>query len=98
MYIRSQLIAQLFVHGESLKSCVIAVVVPDVEVLKAWATKNNVPGTLSVLCQNAQVKKLIMDDMNKLAKEANLKSFEQVWRGDEREGSGGSVDMSREIC
>ena len=43
VYIRSQLIAQLFVHGESLKSCVVAVVVPDVEVLKAWATKNNVP-------------------------------------------------------
>lgn len=78
VYIRSQLIAQLFVHGESLKACIIAVVVPDVEVLKAWATKNNVPGTLSVLCQNAQVKKLILDDMNKLAKEANLKSFEQV--------------------
>ena len=78
VYIRSSLIAQIFVHGESLKSSVIAVVVPDVEVLKAWATKNNVPGTLSVLCQNAQVKKLIMDDMNKLAKQANLKSFEQV--------------------
>ncbi|XP_043204454.1 long-chain-fatty-acid--CoA ligase 1-like isoform X2 [Amphibalanus amphitrite] len=78
VYVRSQLIAQMFVHGESLKSCVVAVVVPDVDVLKAWATKNNVPGTLSVLCQSPKVKKHIMDDMNRLAKEANLKSFEQV--------------------
>jgi len=78
VYIRSSYIAQLFVHGESLKSCVIAVVVPDVEVLKSWASKHGVPGTLSVLCQNAKVKQLIMDDMTRLAKEANLKSFEQV--------------------
>lgn len=40
--------------------------------------ENGIPGTLSVLCANPQVKQLIMDDMLSWGKEAGLKSFEQV--------------------
>jgi len=78
IYIRSQYVQQVFVHGESLKSCIIAIVVPDVDVVKCWAVENGIPGTLSVLCANPEVKKLIMDDMLTWGKEAGLKSFEQV--------------------
>lgn len=78
IYIKSQFIEQVFVHGESLKSCIVAIVVPDVEVLKAWAAENNIPGTLTVLCNNAEVKNLILNDMVSLGKEYGLKSFEQV--------------------
>ncbi|KYM86229.1 Long-chain-fatty-acid--CoA ligase 5 [Atta colombica] len=78
IYIRSQYVQQVFVHGESLKSCIIAIVVPDVDVIKCWAVENGIPGTLSVLCVNPEVKKLILDDMLAWGKEAGLKSFEQV--------------------
>jgi len=78
IYIRSQYVQQVFVHGESLKSCIIAIVVPDVDVVKCWAVENGIPGTLSVLCVNPEVKKLILDDMLAWGKEAGLKSFEQV--------------------
>nr|XP_029731299.1 long-chain-fatty-acid--CoA ligase 1-like isoform X1 [Aedes albopictus]XP_029731300.1 long-chain-fatty-acid--CoA ligase 1-like isoform X1 [Aedes albopictus] len=77
-YIRSQYVEQVFVHGESLKSCVVAIVVPDVEVIKHWAVENNIPGTLSVLCSNPDVKQLILNDMLAWGKEYGLKSFEQV--------------------
>lgn len=70
----------MFVHGESLKSCVVGIVIPDVDVVKCWAVENGIPGTLSVLCANPQVKQLIMDDMLSWGKEAGLKSFEQVRR------------------
>lgn len=56
----------------------MAVVVPDVDVLKQWAFENNVRGTLSVLCNNRQVKELIINDMLKWGKQSGLKSFEQV--------------------
>lgn len=79
IYIRSQYVQQVFVHGESLKSCIIAIVVPDVDVIKCWAVENGIPGTLSVLCANPEVKKLILDDMLAWGKEAGLKSFEQVY-------------------
>ncbi|XP_053952809.1 long-chain-fatty-acid--CoA ligase 5-like [Anastrepha ludens] len=50
IYTLSQYVNQVYVYGESLKSCIIAVVVPDVDVLKQWANDNRVKGTLSVLC------------------------------------------------
>ncbi|XP_059476454.1 long-chain-fatty-acid--CoA ligase 5 isoform X2 [Neocloeon triangulifer] len=78
IYIRSQYVQQVFVHGESLKSCIVAVVVPDVEVIKQWASENQIAGTLSVLCAHSEVKRLILDDMIVWGKEAGLKSFEQV--------------------
>nr|XP_023020932.1 long-chain-fatty-acid--CoA ligase 5 isoform X2 [Leptinotarsa decemlineata] len=78
IYIRSQYVSQVFVHGESLKSSIVAIVVPDVNVIKCWAHENGIPGTLSVLCNNSEVKQLIMDDMISWGKEAGLKSFEQV--------------------
>jgi hypothetical protein len=61
-----------------LQSCIVAVVVPDVDVIKSWACENRIPGTLSVLCAHPEVKQLIMDDMISWGKEAGLKSFEQV--------------------
>ncbi|XP_046752947.1 long-chain-fatty-acid--CoA ligase 5 isoform X3 [Diprion similis] len=78
IYIRSQYVHQVFVHGESLKSCVVAIVVPDVDVVKCWASENRIPGTLSVLCANPEVKRLILDDMQAWGREGGLKSFEQV--------------------
>ncbi|EDW95404.1 long-chain-fatty-acid--CoA ligase 5 isoform X1 [Drosophila yakuba] len=78
IYTLSQYVNQVYVYGESLKSCIIAVVVPDTDVLKQWATENNVRGTLSVLCNNKNVKELIMNDMLNWGKQSGLKSFEQV--------------------
>jgi len=70
----------LFIFFLLLQSCIIAVVVPDTDVLKQWATENNVRGTLSVLCNNKNVKELIMNDMLNWGKQSGLKSFEQVGR------------------
>lgn len=36
------------------------------------------PGTLSDLCENEDVKRVIMDDMSVWAKETGLRPFEQV--------------------
>ncbi|ODM95370.1 Long-chain-fatty-acid--CoA ligase 1 [Orchesella cincta] len=78
IYIQSQFVSQVYVYGESLKSCVVAIIVPDVEAVKQWAGENDIPGTLSVLCADDRVKALILSDVTRLGKEAGLKSFEQV--------------------
>lgn len=62
----------------------MAIVVPNVDVIKSWAMENNIPGTLTVLCNDANVKELIVADMLAWGKEGGLKSFEQVrfvWHG-----------------
>ncbi|XP_061175282.1 long-chain-fatty-acid--CoA ligase 1-like isoform X2 [Saccostrea echinata] len=79
VYVRSPLVAQVFVHGESLKSSLVGIVVPDPDVLPNWAkTKLNVSQSMEELCSNADVKKEILADMTKYGKAGGLHSFEQV--------------------
>lgn len=78
VYVRCGAVAQVFVHGDSLQSCLVAVVVPDPEVLPALAKGLGCSGSMEELCKNLEVKKAILADMTRLGKEAGLKSFEQV--------------------
>ncbi|OXB82355.1 UNVERIFIED_CONTAM: hypothetical protein H355_009280 [Colinus virginianus] len=78
IYIRSVAVAQVFVHGESLRSCLIGIVVPDAETLPEFAAKLGVKGSYEDICKNPAVKKAILEDLVRLGKAAGLKSFEQV--------------------
>ncbi|RXM97514.1 Long-chain-fatty-acid--CoA ligase 5 [Acipenser ruthenus] len=78
VYVRSGPVAQVFVHGDSLKSCLVGIVVPDPEVLPDFAAKKGIKGSLEDLCKNADIKKAIKEDMLKLGKESGLQSFEQI--------------------
>ncbi|KAK6494198.1 long-chain-fatty-acid--CoA ligase 1-like isoform X2 [Huso huso] len=78
IYIRSDPVAQVFVHGDSLQACLVAITVPDPEVLPSWAKKRGFEGSFTELCSNKEVKNAILEDMVKLGKEAGLKSFEQI--------------------
>lgn len=78
IYMKSQYVAQVFVHGESIKSCVIGVIVPDEEFIKQYAEIRGFFGSFSVLCNVAEIKQLILNDITELGKKGGLKSFEQV--------------------
>ncbi|NWR34950.1 ACSL5 ligase, partial [Tachuris rubrigastra] len=78
VYIGSTPVAQVFVHGESLRSFLIGIVVPDPETLPEFAAKLGVKGSYEELCKNPAVKKAILEDMIRLGRQAGLKSFEQV--------------------
>uniref|UniRef100_A0A8C5ELH7 Long-chain-fatty-acid--CoA ligase n=1 Tax=Gouania willdenowi TaxID=441366 RepID=A0A8C5ELH7_GOUWI len=78
VYNRSDPVAQIFVHGDSLQAFLVAVVVPDPDFLPIWAKKKGFEGSYSELCSNQDVKKAILEDILNLGKGAGLKSFEQV--------------------
>ncbi|XP_023659381.1 long-chain-fatty-acid--CoA ligase 6 isoform X1 [Paramormyrops kingsleyae] len=78
IYIRSEPIAQLYVHGDSLQSCLVGIVVPDPDMFPAWAKQKGFDGCYGDLCKNAELKKAIMEDMVQLGKASGLHSFEQV--------------------
>uniref|UniRef100_A0A3P9BHY0 Arachidonate--CoA ligase n=1 Tax=Maylandia zebra TaxID=106582 RepID=A0A3P9BHY0_9CICH len=78
VYVRSAPVAQVFVHGDSLQSCLVAIVVPDPEVLPGFAKNLGFHGSIEELCKIPEVKRAIISDLTKLGKEAGLKSFEQV--------------------
>ncbi|NWX33279.1 ACSL1 ligase, partial [Notiomystis cincta] len=78
VYLRCEALAQVFVHGESLQAFLVAVVVPDPDILCNWAKKKGFEGSYQELCRNKDVKKHILEDMVRIGKESGLKSFEQV--------------------
>uniref|UniRef100_A0AAR2LTR7 Arachidonate--CoA ligase n=1 Tax=Pygocentrus nattereri TaxID=42514 RepID=A0AAR2LTR7_PYGNA len=78
IYIRSEPVSQLYVHGDSLQSCLVGIVVPDPEVMPSWAQKKGLEGSYEDLCRNMELKKAILDDLVRLGKASGLHSFEQV--------------------
>ena len=69
---------QVYVHGESLQAQLVAIVVPDPETFPAWCQSKGVTDTFENLVNNAEVKKLVLADMNAVGKAALLKSFEMA--------------------
>ncbi|GAA6222628.1 long-chain-fatty-acid--CoA ligase 1-like isoform X2 [Lates japonicus] len=79
VYIRSDAVAQVFVHGDSLQACLVAVVVPDPDFLSGWTKRTlGLEGSYQELCGREEVKAAILEDMLRLGKDGGLKSFEQV--------------------
>uniref|UniRef100_A0A803VKX8 Long-chain-fatty-acid--CoA ligase n=1 Tax=Ficedula albicollis TaxID=59894 RepID=A0A803VKX8_FICAL len=78
IYIRSDPVAQIYVHGDSLQAFLVGIVVPDAEVMPGWAKKRGFEGTYAELCKNKELQQAIMEDMVRLGKESGLHSFEQV--------------------
>ena len=75
------MVAQVFVHGESLKSVVVAIVVPDEIQVRKWAkgiADADESAPMVDLVRNPALKKTIFDEMIALGKAASLDSFEQV--------------------
>lgn len=69
----------MFVHGDSLKSCVVAVLVPHQREITDWAERRGVTAdSFTGLCSSRQVKKFIQEQMDALSKEADLAYYEEV--------------------
>lgn len=78
IYLRNPYVSQIFVHGDSLKACVVGIVVPEMESVMQWCREKNFTGEWVKLCQNQEVKEFILEEITKLGKKSGLKSFEQV--------------------
>lgn len=76
VYTGTNLIQQIFVYGDSLQSCLVAVAVPDPEAAAAAGFAGS--DDLAALCANEDFKKAVHDAMNEVGKENKLKGFEFV--------------------
>lgn len=78
VYMRSEFVAQAFVEGDSSKPYLMGVMVPDIEVVPAWAEKEGLPTKMDELCTCQKLKDVILQDIISVGKSMGLKSFEQV--------------------
>jgi len=78
MLVQSTPVAQIFVTGNSLKSHLVAVVVPDAETVHDWLKKKNFNNgeTLDEVCKSDEAKKLILENLKEVGNEKGLKHFE----------------------
>lgn len=80
--IRSPLIAQSFVHGDSFQSYLVAVIVPDEEPVLAWAktaADGNQDGlSFEQICHSNILREELMSEVLRLSKENELHGFETV--------------------
>ncbi|KAE9352101.1 hypothetical protein PF008_g5618 [Phytophthora fragariae] len=83
VYIKSPLIAQAFVHGDSFKNYLVGIIVPDSEVVAKWAKDRDLKASFEELCASdspagAELKADITREMERLATEYKLFGFERV--------------------
>ncbi|KAJ2724994.1 medium-chain fatty acid-CoA ligase faa2 [Coemansia sp. Benny D115] len=71
------LVQQMFVHGDSLQSCLVGVVVPDPETFVPWAQKI-APGVSSfeALCANDKVNDALCKRLAALGRKSKLQGYE----------------------
>ena len=87
LYSSSPFVTQLYVHGDSLQSYVIAVLIPDPVQLAAVASNVwRIPvsdkdlGMLDKAASDAQVREAVLGMLNKQGKVAGLAGFEMIKR------------------
>lgn len=78
IYVRSKYVAQAFIYGNSLKSTLVGVIVPEETVVFEWAKEHNLDANMTTLSKNEELKALILKDINEQGKIGGLKGFEQA--------------------
>lgn len=82
VYSKNDYILQCYVHGDSLESVLIGVIVPDPDKVSLWAKKDSKTAksdmNLQRLCELPELKRLIMDELQKTAKKHKLAGFERI--------------------
>jgi len=78
IYVQSRFVLQVFVHGETIKSSLVAIVVPDPEVVLPWAEENGKAKDVASLCKDPDLIKVVFEDMTVVGKANQLRGFEFV--------------------
>lgn len=72
------LVSQVFLYGDSLKSCTVAVIVPEMGKVKHWARENGADeNDLKKVIKDAAFKKYLLDELGTLAKKNKLTGLEK---------------------
>ena len=78
IYLKGDRLAEIFIHGESTESFVIAIAVPHHKALQELAASKNIEGNPEQLCKHDAIRADMISYLSKIGKEAGLQSFEQA--------------------
>ncbi|KAE9618843.1 putative long-chain-fatty-acid--CoA ligase [Lupinus albus] len=72
------IVEDIWVYGNSFKSVLIAVVVPNEEITNKWAYSNGHIASFSKLCSLDQLKKYVLSELKSTAERNKLRGFEHI--------------------
>lgn len=79
VYAKCKFVAQCFVYGDSLNSCLVAIISVDPDALKDWVAGEGIKyEELGQLCSDPRAKAAVLAEMDVLGREAGLRGFEFV--------------------
>jgi long-chain acyl-CoA synthetase len=79
VYGTHEVVAQVFVYGDSLQSTLVGVAVPDEEQLKLFAAELGITGkSFAELCASNEVKVALQKSLDKHGRSHGLQGFENV--------------------
>lgn len=76
---QSLYISQAFVHGDSLQSSLVAVIIPDEDPVRNWlssADPSLAKASFAQICQSEKLKETLMEEIARTSKENGLHGFE----------------------
>ena len=80
IYGASPFIGQIFVHGDSLQSYLVAMIVPEKDYVMKWAkgVKALEGKSFKEVCESEELHAAIQDDLKRLFTNAGLRGFERI--------------------
>ncbi|KAK7344362.1 hypothetical protein VNO77_13882 [Canavalia gladiata] len=72
------IVEDIWVYGNSYKSMLVAVVVPNEEITNKWAYSNGHIASFSKLCSLDQLNKYVLSELKSTAERNKLKGFEHI--------------------
>ncbi|XP_044491468.1 long chain acyl-CoA synthetase 1-like [Mangifera indica] len=78
VYSIAPIVENIWVHGDSFKSMLVAVVVPHEESTKKWAYSKGHTGSFSQLCSLDQLHDYVLSELHCVADKKKLRGFEYI--------------------
>jgi len=78
VYGQCGMLDMIWVYGDSYKSMLVAVAVPNEGKLVSWASEKGIKGSFTELCTSEAAKAHILSQLSSIGKENKLKGFEMV--------------------
>ena len=80
LYGASPFVSQIFVHGDSLQSYLVAMIVPEKDYVMKWAkgVKALEGKSFKEVCESEELHAAIQDDLKRLFTSAGLRGFERI--------------------
>lgn len=72
---KSPFVGQCWLYGNSFKSVVVAIVVPNPETLMPWCQEHNITGDFATVCARPEINALLQADIKRVCEQSKLSSF-----------------------